>query len=447
MFHKNRTFILLLTLAALVVLSGLPAQAKPGAPPSLSMPNDLQTNLGAQESIPVQFNDADNEITRMNFSIDFDQDRLAFDPTDSNSDGVPDSVIFTLPADFARQVTYNAADTDGELDFVIADLISPTAVLTTSQLASIEFTGAAPGVAAVGFSTAPTATFTNTLGAGVAGVTIDGAIQVIPLYRVYLPMMRKNYPPSYSISGRITESILPLPGVLVTLNNGQTTYTNSSGDYQFTKLLPGTYTVVPSLTGYLFSPPSRVLSLPPSQGSQDFTATRIYTPTPTPTVTPTGGLCYDLILNPNFERIEVWVTPDSEAIALYSDAIAYNGEWSMRAGIVNPTLNKNASSWFYQEVDMPATLTSAKLSFYYYPQTSAGSSEGDLQRFVILDRNNFIIKTLDGGLSNDAEWIYFEHGLKDMAGQTIRVAFEVLNDGTGGITVMYIDKVSLYVCR
>jgi len=59
-----------------------------------------------------------------------------------------------------------------------------------------------------------------------------------------------------SISGSVTTSKgnKPIPGVLMTLSNGQTTTTNSQGKFSFTQLGSGTYTVTPSASGYTFSP-------------------------------------------------------------------------------------------------------------------------------------------------------------------------------------------------
>ena len=70
-------------------------------------------------------------------------------------------------------------------------------------------------------------------------------------------------PDRISIRGTIANACgTPLSGVLVTLTRGtfvRTTTTNSSGQYAFVFLIPGTYTVTPSKARYTFDPPSAVV--------------------------------------------------------------------------------------------------------------------------------------------------------------------------------------------
>ena len=81
-----------------------------------------------------------------------------------------------------------------------------------------------------------------------------------------------------AISGRITRSGADLSGVTVHLTGTATASatTDGSGDYTFTGLVSGSYTVTPALTGYTFSPPYRSVSLSGGDMSgQDFTATHL----------------------------------------------------------------------------------------------------------------------------------------------------------------------------
>lgn len=66
---------------------------------------------------------------------------------------------------------------------------------------------------------------------------------------------------SFSIAGKVTAGGLPLSGVTMTLNGGVTVKTNYLGKYKFTGLSNGTYTVVPSKTGYTFTPVSRSVNI------------------------------------------------------------------------------------------------------------------------------------------------------------------------------------------
>jgi len=84
----------------------------------------------------------------------------------------------------------------------------------------------------------------------------------------------------YSISGKVTGDVLK--GVTITLSgtNNKTTTTDISGNYSFTSLVAGGYTVTPSLADYGFNPANRNLTISgASQSGKDFTATLIATST------------------------------------------------------------------------------------------------------------------------------------------------------------------------
>ena len=79
--------------------------------------------------------------------------------------------------------------------------------------------------------------------------------------------------PTYSISGTVGLSV---PGILVTLSNASsgTTMTDASGNYTFTGLTNGSYTVTPSLLGYLFTPVNIQLTINGANSmGNNFTAT------------------------------------------------------------------------------------------------------------------------------------------------------------------------------
>jgi hypothetical protein len=80
----------------------------------------------------------------------------------------------------------------------------------------------------------------------------------------------------YSIAGRVSVGQTGTSGVLVTLTgslSGQAT-TDVNGNYSFSALGGGTYTVTVSKTHYSFSPPSRTFANLSSNQTGDFTATR-----------------------------------------------------------------------------------------------------------------------------------------------------------------------------
>jgi len=78
----------------------------------------------------------------------------------------------------------------------------------------------------------------------------------------------------YSVSGRVTDgSSMPIAGVTILLNNGMTAMTNAAGDYTFSNITLGTYTMMPTLNGYTFSPVSRTLAVSSNLTNQNFSGT------------------------------------------------------------------------------------------------------------------------------------------------------------------------------
>jgi hypothetical protein len=79
---------------------------------------------------------------------------------------------------------------------------------------------------------------------------------------------------TYGISGNVTESGSPLADVTVILSGDATGVTTSdpAGNYIFTDLSNGSYTLVPSKTGYTFTPSSRQVTISDADVTgQDFT--------------------------------------------------------------------------------------------------------------------------------------------------------------------------------
>ena len=105
-----------------------------------------------------------------------------------------------------------------------------------------------------------------------------------------------NTNPTYNISGIVTlSSGGVLSGVIVTLsdNGSGTAATDSSGNYTFTGLTNGSYTITPFLKGYTFNPTSKAITLNGANAnSNNFTAT----PPPTPSISTQGSLDFGVAL-------------------------------------------------------------------------------------------------------------------------------------------------------
>ena len=80
----------------------------------------------------------------------------------------------------------------------------------------------------------------------------------------------------YTISGQITENGVPISGVTVTLSGSQSGLrtTDSNGNYSFTLISAGNYTVTPSIVGFNFSPASQTFNGLNANQTANFAATR-----------------------------------------------------------------------------------------------------------------------------------------------------------------------------
>jgi hypothetical protein len=153
--------------------------------PSLALPVGLPATVAQRVTVPMNFRPGGAAVGSLIFSIDFDESCLGFDASDQNNDGLLDSVRFTLPAAFQGSVAYAATDTDGELDFVIADYAPPIVALPNLDgLVAIDFTplcsptSATPISAAVRFARAPAVGFGGVDGRELTGTTQDGVVTI-----------------------------------------------------------------------------------------------------------------------------------------------------------------------------------------------------------------------------------------------------------------------------
>ena len=121
-----------------------------------------------------------------------------------------------------------------------------SAATTADSSGSYTFTGLANGTYAIipshtGYTFSPTSQSVTVSGANVTAINFTDTPQSA----------------TYSISGTISPTAGG-SGATVILSGaaGATTLTNASGSYSFSALTNGLYTVTPSNTGYMFSPPS-----------------------------------------------------------------------------------------------------------------------------------------------------------------------------------------------
>jgi hypothetical protein len=189
------------------------------------------------------------------------------------------------------------------------------------------------------------------------------------------------------------------------------------------------------------------------------------TPTRTPTATPTPGTCQQLIVNSNFDGTNGWVILDTAYRAAYSNAQYHSAFRSMRTGIVTPADNVLSYSDFRQVVTIPSNMKHVTLGMWVYFNSSETMSlsqpeqiaptgkpfsqtvlSNDLQYLLILDQNQNWIGTMIWQHSNSQVWTNMSFDLSGYAGTTIMLQWGTFNNGTSGITSMYVDDVTLQVC-
>jgi class 3 adenylate cyclase/Tol biopolymer transport system component len=78
--------------------------------------------------------------------------------------------------------------------------------------------------------------------------------------------------PTYTISGRVEDvNGNPIPDVTISADPYISAVTDANGIYNFTGLVSGTYTLLPTESDYPLLPPLRQVSVPPDATGQDFT--------------------------------------------------------------------------------------------------------------------------------------------------------------------------------
>jgi len=173
--------------------------------------------------------------------------------------------------------------------------------------------------------------------------------------------------------------------------------------------------------------------------------------------------CNEIIINGGFEDKTSWILPVTEYQSIYTDAPVRNGSWSVRNGIAEALHNTYSYSSAWQTVTLPHDAPYINLRFYLYPQTTEpaylslpsdplgmteanATSSGDAQLVLILNEYGQEIERLLMMRENIDNWLYYSFDLTHYAGRTIKVYFDVYNNGWAGISSMYVDDVSLQVC-
>jgi hypothetical protein len=207
-----------------------------------------------------------------------------------------------------------------------------------------------------------------------------------------------------------------------------------------TTALTGTPTGTPTPT----QPPATSTPRPP-------------TPTPgpsaTPLPTPEDWVCANLIQDPGFEDFGTgWAIPETDYPARVTSDIVHSGEQAALVGILEPADDVLSYSSVSQTVTVPGDAQQVRLSYWYYP---VSRDPGDRQIVEVRQPNQEIrnrLRGFDGDTSDAQAWSFEEFDLTEhYPGRTVWLYFGAFNrnqvEMPGGVTAMYVDDVSLEVCR
>ncbi len=182
--------------------------------------------------------------------------------------------------------------------------------------------------------------------------------------------------------------------------------------------------------------------------------------------------CSNILLNSNFEAATDWVIKTATYPSAYTPEFASSGVQSMRSGISlsipNPFPNIWTTSEFYQPVTIPADAYLVRLSMHLLPKSAqlygveepvvaVDSLPYDPAVLAAIKAQYGYIMDLTGLTTrgqlfmwphvNSATWLLRQFELFNFRGQSISVLFGAANDGFGGNNALYVDDVTLNVCR
>ncbi len=174
----------------------------------------------------------------------------------------------------------------------------------------------------------------------------------------------RKTPITYSITGNIADAgATAIEDVTVALSGDATdsTTTDASGDYAFTGLSDGTYTVTPTKTGYIFTPTDDEVVISGGDDTSDFVAAAVWT-------------------------ISGSIT-DSTAAALPGVTVALSGDASD-----STTTDGSGNYSFTGVVDGSYTVTPTLTGFTFSPASRAANvSGGDVALDAMADDGNLVL--------------------------------------------------------
>ena len=149
-----------------------------------------------------------------------------------------------------------------------------------------------------------------------------------------------------------------------------------------------------------------------------------------------------LITNGGFETgsLSSW-TLGGVYLPFISTAQKHGGTYSAQLGASSGG-EPNGDSSMYQTITIPSTVTSATLTFWYWPSTT-DTVTYDWQEAQVQNTSGTTLAQIMKVSSNSHVWTQKTFSLTPYKGQTIRIYFNVHQDGYGDLTYMFLDDVSV----
>lgn len=199
---------------------------------------------------------------------------------------------------------------------------------------------------------------------------------------------------------------------------------------------------------------------------------------------PPEAVCEQRLLNPGFETNDAWRMASSPYPAGYDTAIVFAGARSLRSGVPIGGRDTVSYSSGFQDVAIPATASSATLTFWWYPVSEEGAAAptlngaavaaeemplgrgqeqaisgmdgaapdaplaGDLQYVVLADQSGNVLQKFIWTRKDTRQWEVASFEVSPaLHGRTARVLFGVYNDGNGRRTSIRVDEANLVICQ
>ena len=162
------------------------------------------------------------------------------------------------------------------------------------------------------------------------------------------------------------------------------------------------------------------------------------------TLTPVPPGCFDLLQNGGFEGgWPPWIVPYNPILPQIVTSPVFSGAYAALFG--SQTQNASSYSSARQWVTIPWSHPRVVLQFWANTWAESLSGE-DRQQAVLLAPGDSVMSVPWKVLENTRTWLPHSFELIGLAGQTFAVYFNVINDGTGGRTAMYVDDARLWAC-